>query len=233
MATREQHRLDALRLADAYGSPRWDDTAGATGEIDRRGGFVHAREWKRILAVQPNYRVAKRTPTTDSDGKFAWSDLSDTASPDSEERVHKVLAVSFGEVPYEDYTARARELFLQVAVGSAMPRRVWYRQGDNVYVPDSPSTTATGIWVNHTPTPLHRLSADNVSVTLPDDYDDILACEWAAALLLKGGEETQASMELRAEAQTLRAQFLADLESLGLGPVTMQYDDTPGEWGAV
>lgn len=231
MATRAQLRTDALRIADAYGSPRWDDTAGATGEIDRKGGAVHAREWKRILAVQPYYRVAKRTPTTDADAKFLWSALSDTSSIDSEERVHKVLAFSFHGAPYEDHTHRARELFLQVAAGSSMPRRVWYRQGDYVYVPDSASTTATGVWVNHTPTPLHRLSGDDVAVVLPDDYDDILATEWAAALLMKGGEETQASMELRAEARVLRADFMADLESMGLGPITMQYDDTPGEWG--
>lgn len=232
MTTRAQLRIDTLAVMDATGSPRWDSTPGAAGEIDRRGGFVHVREWKRLLSVQPYYRVAKRTPTTDTTGAVAWTSLSNTTTADAEEHVYKVLAVSFNNAPYENVTHRARELFLQTAVGQT-PTRVWYRQGDYLMAPDAASTTATGVWVNHTPTPLHRLSAEGVTVTLPDNYDDILAHEWAAVLLMKGAEETQASRELKGVADEMRREFFADLESTGLGPMTMQYDDSPGEWGGL
>jgi hypothetical protein len=223
MTTRLALRTDALRIADANGSSRWDTTAGS-GEVDRRGGSAHAREWRRILNAAPWFRFAKRTPTADSSGQVALSDLSITG-----ERMFRVLLVSFGNTPYEEVAAK--DYVLGAANNAAY--RCWYRTGDYLVAPDAAGQTATGIWVSHTPTPLHELAADADTVVLPEDYDDVLAHEWAAMLLTKGGAETQAAAELKALAQEMRADLLGDISRISTRPLTFGYGDSAAEWGAM
>lgn len=228
--TRVQLRTDALRIADGYNSSRWDTTAG-TGEADRRGGLAHLREWKRLLNHVPTFRIASFTAlTTDSSGNIALSSLS-TGSADAQQNLYRVLQVAVNNTPYTDATRNAKTYLLSGLNG--VPYRVWYRSGSNLVIPDSPNATPTGIWVNWTPTPLHSLSSDSVAVDLPsDDYSDVLAYEWAALLLLKGGAETEASMACKAIAAELRGEMLDDLRPSG-GPVLMQYGDTAAEWGGI
>lgn len=227
MSTRAELRTDALNIADANGSGHWDDSAG--GEVDRRGGIVHAREWKRILNAAPWTRTAQRTPTADASGRVLLSTLSDTSAPDAKERLFRILVVAFDNRAYEEVDAKSYVL----AAVNGQARRCWYRDGSYLVAPDAASLTATGIWVNHTPTPLHKLSADAVTVELPDDYDDVLAYEWAAMLLTKGAAETQAAAELKALAEEMRAELLADLARVSTKPLAFGYGDHPGDWGAI
>ncbi|MEO5589947.1 MAG: hypothetical protein ABIS03_10210, partial [Gemmatimonadaceae bacterium] len=62
--TKAQLRTSTSNIADANGSTRWSTTA-TTGEVDIIMGYVHAREWKRILNAAPYYRTNKVTPTSD------------------------------------------------------------------------------------------------------------------------------------------------------------------------
>ena len=228
MATRSQFRTDVLNLADASGSGRWDTTAGGSGEVDRRLGMVHMREWRRILNAAPYFRFAKRTPTFDSSGKIALSDASmSTATGDSQERVFRVLLVSVNNTPYEYVEAKDYAL----ATVNSESLRVWYREGDYLVVPDAASLTATGVWVNHLPTRFDQLSADGQTVTLPDDYDDVFVYEGAGEILMKGGAESSAAADFFAIADRRRTEILSDIARLSGKPISFQYGDSRYEWG--
>lgn len=228
MATRSQLRTDVLDLADANGSGRWNTTAGGSGEVDRRLGMVHMREWRRILNAAPYYRFAKRTPTFDSSGKVAITHASmGTYTGDSQERVFRILLLSVNNTPYE--FVEAKRYVLATANGESL--RCWYREGDNIVVPDAANLTATGVWVNHLPTRFDQLSGDGVSVTLPDDYDDIFVYEGAGELLMKGGAESGTSGEFFGMARRLRDDMLSDLARISGNPMGFEYPDSRHEWG--
>ncbi len=224
MATRGQLRTDVLNLADAYGSPRWDVTAG--GEVDRRLGMVHAREWKAILQAAPYYQISQLTPTTDPNGVIPLSALS-TGSGDTLQQMYRILGVWFNNFRYEYVEARN---WLQTAI-VPIQDFVWFRSGSAITVPGAPSTQATAIFVNWWPQRFDQLSSDSVPVGLPPDYDDIFALAGAARLLMKGAAETEASAALKAEAAEARADLLADLARISTDPQTIGFVDNPLDWG--
>jgi hypothetical protein len=230
--TRAQVRTQVLQNADAVGSERWDSaTAGAQGETDQKIGRAYDRWWARILAVNPRYRYAKRTPTTSAAGLIALSDLS-SGSGDSAERYYRVLGVVIAQRRYEFTDAPAQHEQAH-AIDSGTGPYVWWRGGDSLYtLPAVASTVVTGVWVNHRPTAVHQLSADSVDVTFPDGYEDVANWEAAADLLMKGAEETGASIECRAMAQALGADLLADVQRDAAGPIRVQYGDDGSAWGS-
>lgn len=230
--TKSGLRTRALQLADAVSSPRWDTTA-TTGEVDVHMGMVHVREWRRILNAQPYYRVAQRTPAIDSSGRIAISGLSDTSSPDAYQTLYRVLMVAVNNTPYKEIQAREGLLAgIQVSTGGAMPgSNFWFRQGDYIYVPSAASSTATGVWVNHIPTPANLLSGEAIAVTFPDTYEDLLAYELAAILLSKGSAEADSAATMKAFAEDIRRDMLQDLARFSIAPQVMQFSDTAAEWG--
>lgn len=232
MTTRAQLRTDALNIADANGAQRWDTTEG-TGEVDRRLSFVYDREWRRILDAQPYALTAKRTPTADSDGKIALTELSVATSGGggsiTTERLYRILLVAFGGYPYEDASQQSRDFFLAQLHGGVGRR--WYRDATQLWVPQAAGLTADGVWVNYLPRKFTLYASDDTEVELPDNYDDIFAHEAAAALLVKGGAETGAALELKAFAREMRDEYLASYQKLSLNPLGFRYSDDPSEWG--
>lgn len=230
MTTRGQLREDALNLADAVLAQRWDATPG--GEVDRRLSWVLDREWRRILDAQPYARTGKRTPTTDADGKVALSDLTIGAG-DAIERLNRILLVGFGGAVYDDGSQFSRDFFLAQTMGGVNGvGRQWYRDGTHLWVPAAgPNTVADGVWVSHIPARFHTYSSDSIDVPLPEGYDDIFAYEGAAAVLVKGGAETQAAVELKAFAKEMREEFLAHYARLSTLPLRFKFPDSASDWG--
>lgn len=229
--TRTQIRTQVLHHADAYGSSRWDaTTAGAQGEVDQTIGRAFDRWWARILNAAPRYRWARRTPTTSSAGLIALSDLA-SGSGDSLERLYRVHGVVIANQRYEFAGHDVARYEQAHAIESSTGPRVWWRAGTSLYtLPAVTSTTVTGVWVSHRPQVIHRLTADSVDITFPEEYEDVGSWEAAADLLMKGAEETAASMECRAMAETLGSAMLADIARDHTGPMRIAYGDDPADW---
>lgn len=234
--SRANVRTACVRLADAYGSPRWDTTMGATGEVDQHLGTAHAKWWRRILDACRSYRVGVRTPTSDADGRYALADLSSgTAGLATRERFHRVLSVLIDRGEYEDATQESERMLLRwslLAAGEteAGPRTYWVA-GDYLYtLPKLASTQATAIWVNHTPERLDALSDDTYDVVFPEDWYHVLFHEGAANLLMKGGAETQAAAELRQQAEAHAREMIGELTRRSTGPLVMRFPDGAADW---
>ena len=195
-------------------------------------GVVHSREWRRILNAQPDYRIAQRTPTSDSQGRITIASLSDLSVADSQQRFYRIRSLTMNNRPYREIAATDGYLAAaSLQSTSSVPIfGFWFRQGDYIMVPDSPSTTSTGIWVNHLPTRADNLTAENKTVEFIDDYEDILAYEIAAILLSKGAAETDAAAQLKAIADGMRTDMLQDLTRTSTKPLTMQFPDSAAEW---
>lgn len=224
MTTRAQFRIDVQNIADAYNSPRWDFSPG--GEVDRRLGMVHAREWKKILGAAPYYQVAQYTPTTDGNGNILLSQLT-AGSGDTLQQLYRVLSVWFNNTRYEYVEARNWMQSVIVPVNNW----IWYRNGNQITVPYVPNTIAQGVFCNWYPQRFDQLATDNSVVSLPIDYDDVFNYEGAAALFMKGSAESASAAELRAYADSMRQDLLADLARISTDPATIQYGDSPLEWG--
>jgi hypothetical protein len=223
-STRAQARTDALLIADAYGSQRWDATPG--GEVDRRLGMVHAKEWKLILNANRYYNFSMLTPTTDVNGVIPFSSLT-TGTGDATQNFYRVVKVMVGNCDYQFVQGPE---YLQVP-NTALPAFVWLQSGNTMIIPNALSTTVTGVWVNWYPQRFDLLASDASIVVLPIDYDDVFAYAAAARLLSKGGAETGAAAELSAIADGMRQDILADIARVSTDPATVRYADSPWDWG--
>jgi len=235
MATRVQIRNDVLNIADAVASPRWDTSPG--GEVDRRLGAVHMRLWKRVLNANPFINVNVFTTltgeigdqiplTADSNGAIPMASLS-TGTGDNQNNLYRILGVSFNNLPYQQQWTKDYLL----ASLNGFTYQAWFRQGTNIIMPDAAGQQATGIWVNWTPTQFDQLVADTSTVVLPTTtFSDVLAHFGAAAILRKGGAETQAAAEIEAYGQQLLDEELQDLSREGITPISERYDDSPFDW---
>lgn len=219
-------------MGDLENSPRWDFTPGVSGEVDQHLGIVHAREWKRILNAAPYYRTAQRTPTTDSNGQVALTTLSDVSVPDSAENRYRILLVAANNVPYKEVFPEDAFLSNVSGASSQGASRIWYRNGNYLVLPDAPSITLTGVWVNHYPTRADNLSGDGIQVEFPDDYEDILVYMGAASLVGKGAAETDAAAWMQQQAKEMRDDMLQDLARTSIKPEMIRFSDSPGDWAA-
>lgn len=226
-----QIRTRVLQLADAEDSTRWDDAAG--GEVDSHIGVIQDREWKRILNVNPYIRLARRQPTTTSTGYISGTDL-DSGSGDSTQRKYRVIAVVINNAVYEEMQFRE---WVTGSKGSNIgPTGVWYWEGDDIFsLPKQASFALTtggdGVWVSHLPCRQENLATESSTFTFPDGYEDVVAFEAAALLLLKGGAETQAAVDLQRQAELLRQDMLQDFARRSLKAQKFQYADLSFDWG--
>lgn len=211
-------------IADAYQSQRWD--ASQQGEVDRRLGIVHRREWKKILNAAPYYQTAMYAPTTDGNGNVPLTALS-SGSGDALRQLYRIIAVYGRNFRYEYVDARN---WIQ---SSLFPTQdlIWYLNGANIVLPNAPSTLLNGVFVNWVPQRFDQLATDQSVVSLPPDYDDVFSNEGAAALLMKGAAEAAAAAALRAEADTWRQDLLADLARVSTTPASIQYESSSLDWG--
>lgn len=228
--TRAQIRTQVLNNADAVGSSRWDSaTAGQQGETDQKIARAFDRWWARILNANPRYRHGHRTPTTSATGLIALTDLA-SGSADTLERLYRVLGVVIANVRYE-FAQDAARYEQAWAINAGTGPRVWWRSGAALYtLPAVASTVVTGVWVNHRPQFISALATDASTVTFPDGYEDVGNYEAAADLLMKGAEETGASLELRAMARSLGDEMLSDLARDSADPLRIAYGDASDDW---
>ena len=222
--TRQQIIDDAKDEADGASSSRWSDTY-----ITRRLDMVFAEEWRKILAANPTYRWALRTPTASASAQIPYTNL-DNGTGDTTERFSKVLAVARDDTPYEESRFEDHPLLTLSGTGGAA--RVWWNEGDHIALPTSDASVTMRVWVNHTPQKPSALSGPGVIVPFPRDYSGILIYELAARLLSKGGAETDLGLELKAIAGGLRLEMLDEIARRSTRPSFVRATDTPEEWGA-
>lgn len=235
-STRAQLRTDVINWMDAQaanGASHWDVTPG-TGEIDRRLGIVHMNEWRRVLNAAPFYQLAVYTPVTDANGNVALSNLFG-GSGDAQQNLYRIVAIAQGLVGsngvfLDEVKSQDIPRYLQLAQIGIQYNK-WFRNGQQITMPGNISMQMT-IWTNYTPTRFDQLASDSSLVSLPDDYEDIFAIEGAAHLLMKGGAETPASVDLKGQAEELRRDRLQDLSRLGIAPWTVAAGDSAVEWGS-
>lgn len=222
---RQLLRDDALRLADAFGSKRWDNEAG--GEVDRILSSVFDRTWRRILNANANYRVSQRTPTSDAvTGRYSKADLNGSTG-DTLERLYRVLAVRIDGQPY-----REQRLATYIDREDQINSMVWFEEGQSITALPLQLSHAADIWVNWIPARPVTYTADSVEVDFPDGYDQVLIQLGAARLLMKGGAETQASAELRQDIQEDYDEMLQDIARVSTTPMSMLHTDRGTDWGA-
>lgn len=191
-------------------------------------GNVHIREWRRLLNAAPYYRVALRTPTLDSSSRVTLASLSNTATADAQENLYRVLEVVIDNRPLREIDTR--DGLMATLSDSHLTGDFYFRQGSYLICPGHPSVVATGIFVNHTPTPANSLSGEGVTVEWPEGYELVLAYELAAVVLSKGAAETDAAAQCKAFAEDYRRDMLQDLARISINPQMMRFPDTPAEW---
>lgn len=228
--TRAVYRTRTQQFADAVNSGRWDTTAGTAGEIDQLLGDEFDRSWKRILNANPYYRVSKRTPTSDANGQYAISDLT-SGSGDSQERFYRILRVAINNITYP-FQPRSEQEFLAESL-TLYRGYYWFQEGTKLTaMPISASTTATGIWVNWIPQRIDALSADTISPSYPDGYENIVCRRAAARMLEKGGAEAAAASYLDMIADRMEDDMLQDVARVSIDAKQPAYPDASADWGA-
>lgn len=227
--TKAQLRTKVLEAMDATGFAwRWDTEPG--GEVDFWIGQAHDAEWKSALDSSSFYRIGRRTPTSDSQGRYVITDLN-SGSGDNIERLYKVIAVCIDNVVYKEDRMKN---FIQTSVNGVLePWYIWWFEGGYIRaLPTQASKTATVVVVNHIPVRFDQLSAEDVTVDWPDGYENILIWSSAIALLNKGGTESLAAAPLQALLQPARLAMNDNLARRSIAPTQMQYNDASSDWGA-
>lgn len=220
--SRTTYRDQTRNQADARSSERWSDT-----DVNYALGLVHMREWKRLLNANPYLRFATRTVTQDTSGQIALSSL-DGGSGDALERAYRVLDVAQDSRVYDEVSFR--DVPTATTLTTANVLRSWYRIGNLLQCLPVESGASMTVWVNHTPTPIDRLSSDTVNAEFPRDYELLIAYETAAWLLVKAGSETDSAQALQQMAEQIRQDMLGDLARTGIQPLQMRYPDTRHQW---
>lgn len=219
--TRGQLRTQALNLADANGSTRWDAAPG--GEVDQLLSVAYDMEWSRCLDAQPQLRVA-RANVAATNGLL-------TIPPGSIPRLYRVLKLLVDHIAYR--SVRWEE-FADAQHYNAQAR-VWFREGDTIQL--LPATDATvEIVASSLPPSITSLADDTTAITVPTDatkttFELIVAMETAGLLLNKGAAETPATVALQQQAEMARQLMLQQLARLAAKPFEFGYSDLPSEWG--
>lgn len=227
---RGQYIRRTRKLMDALNSPRWDDV----DDISVALGMVHTREWKRILDANQFCRTNTLSLQQDANGQIPFASL-DQGTGDSQQRFYRVLWVTNGPRVYDEEKWTHIPTATVVGANNVMP--CWFPAGNGATraiqcIPMESGVTMT-VQVNHTPTPIDRLSDDTSCVEFPRDYELILVYEAAAWLLDKGGEESDAGDRFMRKADILRAEMLGDIARVSTSPMRIDYPDTGSQWGSV
>ena len=210
---------------DAVGSARWSDSLILTVL-----NSVYESEWSNILNAAPYYRFAQRTVATDSDGKIPLSSL-DLNSGDASELWYRILSLSDGNYLYQQTRFQDVPLATTTNYLPSHPK-LYYLAGDELQILPVNSGMSLEIYVNHKPQALSDLSDGSSVVPFPSNAHLILVWEAAAQLLLKGGAETSAAVDLKSLARQERESVLDDIRRRTINPTRMAYPDLKADWAS-
>lgn len=210
---------------DAVGSARWSDSLILTVL-----NSVYESEWSNILNAAPYYRFAQRTVATDSDGKIPLSSL-DLNSGDDSELWYRILSLSDGNYLYQQTRFQDVPLATTTNYLPSHPK-LYYLAGDELQILPVNSGVSLEVYVNHKPQALSDLSDGSSVVPFPANAHLILVWEAAAQLLLKGGAETSAAVDLKALARQERESVLDDIRRRTINPTRMAYPDLKADWAS-
>lgn len=210
---------------------QFSDTLNATADypepmVESIASFVHQDEWKKILGAAPYYRTARRSVTTDADGRFTVSSLS-TAT----QNAFRVLQINDGQYREYTYVNPSQVNLLGDLASMNGSTRMWTRVGDDVQMMGSVTSTALTVLLNHTPKAVADITDDSEVVVFPSNYEPILYYESAALLLAKAGREMDDANAVQVMAERLREKMLADLRREVAEPTVFSPTDSPWEWG--
>lgn len=223
--TRAELILLTKQYMDGEETERWS-TEMVLATLDQ----VFDAEWSNILNVAPYYRFGSRSVTTAADGTFPMSDLS-SGSADSEQNFYRILGMTDGVSMYDE--TRYQDIPL-ATVSNYTPYqwdRLYYMAGTNVQVIPAAATSLTVV-VNYKPTAISDLSADSIVPDFPANSVLMLAWMAGAKLLMKGGEESQAAVDLLNLAKDERDRMLADISRRTINPSRMMPLDDARDWGS-
>lgn len=223
--TRDSLVSETREYMDAVGSSRWSDSLILTVL-----NSVFEAEWSNILNAAPYYRFATRTVSTDLDGKFALDDLNGGGG-DSEENWYRILSVTDGNYLYQQTRFQDVPLATTTNYLPSHPK-LYYIAGDDVQILPVASNLGMTVYVNHKPTSLSDLGGGSSVVEFPKNSHLILVWEAAAQLLLKGGAETSAAVDLKALARQERESLLDDIRRRTINPTMMAYPDNKSDWAS-
>lgn len=212
-----------LDFAEGTGSDRWADAT-----VRRVLTEVHQQEWSRILNAAPKYRFGQRSVTTDSDGIVSLDDLN-SGSDDTLERWYRILAVTDGDVAYEQVEFEEYPTATTSGYGPSSPR-AYYLVGNNMQVLPNTSGRTLTVTVNHRPQLVSSLQASDSIVEFPDGHEMIMAYSAAGLLMMKGATESGPATRLIALANREREKLLDDIARRTINPRVMAYPDSPSDW---
>lgn len=223
---RSQLIADAREHADATGSTRWADAT-----LIRFADTVFRREWSNILNANRFYRQATRTATIGAGGIIASGALNGGAG-DTAENFYRAIVVAVGTQLYREIEQdRVPGLLVNPDASSIQP--IFWMQGeDQVVVRPANVGQDVTVVVNHYPALPSELATDGSMVVFPRGYDLILSLELGALMLMKGGAETPASVDLQRQAEAIRQDMLADIGRRTTKPLEMRYSDSALEWAS-
>ena len=207
----------ARERADATRSGRWTDA-----DLGIMLGALHWREWGHILSANKMYKTNTVTVTPDANGLILKSDLS-TAT----KIAFRVITVKnesrfFTQIDYKDAPTPAN--FTYNGTYS------WYENGDSIQMVPL-SVDPITVVVNCRPKKASALD-DGDTVDFPEGHEHVLVYGLAGEMLLKGGAETEASMDLFNFQRVLREDMLSDIRRFSTRPSLMEPMDDPADWGS-
>lgn len=224
--TRAQMVQLTREFMDAVQSDRWSDSLVLTVL-----GSVFDEEWSNILNAAPYYTFATRTVTQDANGQFTLASL-DSGGGDAEQNFYRILNLSDGNSNYTE--TRYQDVPLATTTNYFPPYGyAYYLAGDFVQCLPAGSGVQMTVGVNWKPTNIVDLMSDASDITFPEHDELLLAYAAAAALLNKGGAESQAARVLVQMAEGERAAMLDDLRRRTINPTRMAYPDVRGDWGGL
>lgn len=220
--TRDELVTEIRAEADATGSGRWTPTT-----VLRKLDTVFAQEWGEILDEAPYYKLLELTVTPTAAGLV---NLSAMRYPSLNVYLRRVLAVAVDDKVYEEGSPLSAP-FATLVGGSPC---VWYQRGQQLQILPPPASGAV-VKVLFSCRPLLPSESPNTGSTaidFPSGHEQVLILGTAAALLDKGGEESDAADALLTRQGAHRDRLLLEVGRIGGKPKRVLYSDTREDWAS-